>query len=75
MNSRSPWGVVAILHDIFITMGWFFLSGRELSAPIVAAVLTIIGFSINDHDCDLERIREDLRMGVRARSVRSSTTR
>ena len=57
--------VVAILHDIFITMGWFFLSGRELSAPIVAAVLTIIGFSINDTIVIFDRIREDLRMGVR----------
>ena len=57
--------VVAIIHDILMTMGWFFLSGRELSAPIVAAILTIIGFSINDTIVIFDRIREDLRMGVR----------
>ena len=57
--------VVAIIHDILMTMGWFFLSGRQLSAPIVAAVLTIIGFSINDTIVILDRIREDLKLGVR----------
>jgi SecD/SecF fusion protein len=57
--------VVAIVHDVMMTMGWFFLSGREMSAPIVAAVLTIIGFSINDTIVIFDRIREDLRLGVR----------
>jgi SecD/SecF fusion protein len=57
--------VVAIIHDILMTMGWFFLSGRELSAPIVAAILTIIGFSINDTIVIFDRIREDLKLGVR----------
>ena len=57
--------VVAILHDVLMTTGWFFLSGRELSAPIVAAVLTIIGFSINDTVVIFDRIREDLKLGVR----------
>jgi SecD/SecF fusion protein len=57
--------VVAVIHDVLMTMGWFFLSGRELSAPIVAAVLTIIGFSINDTIVIFDRIREDLRLGVR----------
>jgi preprotein translocase SecF subunit len=57
--------VVAIIHDILMTMGIFFLSGRELSAPIVAAVLTIIGFSINDTIVIFDRIREDLKLGIR----------
>jgi SecD/SecF fusion protein len=57
--------VVAVLHDVLMAMGWFFLSGRELSAPIVAAVLTIIGFSINDTIVIFDRIREDLKLGVR----------
>ena len=57
--------VVAIIHDILMTMGWFFLSGRELSAPMVAAILTIIGFSINDTIVIFDRIREDLKLGVR----------
>ena len=57
--------VVAILHDVLMTGGWFFLSGRELNAPIVAAALTIIGFSINDTIVIFDRIRENLRMGTR----------
>jgi SecD/SecF fusion protein len=56
---------VAIVHDVLMTMGWFFLTGRELSAPMVAAILTIIGFSINDTIVIFDRIREDLRLGVR----------
>ena len=61
--------VVAIIHDILMTMGWFFLSGRQLSAPIVAAILTIIGFSINDTIVIFDRIREDLKLGVRGTFV------
>ena len=57
--------VIAIIHDVLMTMGWFFLTGRELSAPIVAAILTIIGFSINDTIVIFDRIREDLKLGVR----------
>jgi len=57
--------VVAILHDTLMTMGWFFLSGREMSGPFVAAILTIIGFSINDTIVIFDRIREDLKLGVR----------
>ncbi len=57
--------VIAVLHDVAMTGGWFFLSGRELNAPIVAAALTIIGFSINDTIVIFDRIRENLRMGSR----------
>jgi len=57
--------VIAILHDVAMTGGWFFLTGRELNAPIVAAALTIIGFSINDTIVIFDRIRENLRMGSR----------
>ncbi len=57
--------VVAIIHDVLMTLGWFFLTGRELNAPMVAAVLTIIGFSINDTVVIFDRIREDLKMGMR----------
>jgi SecD/SecF fusion protein len=56
--------VVAILHDLFMTMGLYFLSGRELNATTVAALLTIVGFSINDTIVIFDRIREDLRLGV-----------
>ncbi len=57
--------VIAIIHDVLMTLGWFFLTGRELNAPMVAAVLTIIGFSINDTVVIFDRIREDLKLGVR----------
>jgi SecD/SecF fusion protein len=57
--------VVAILHDLLMTSGVFAMAGLELSAPIVAAFLTIIGFSINDTIVIFDRIREDLKLGVR----------
>lgn len=57
--------VIAVLHDVFMTMGWFCLSGRQFSAPMVAAVLTIVGFSINDTIVIFDRIREDLKLGIR----------
>lgn len=57
--------VLALMHDVLMTMAWFFVSGRQLSAPIVAAILTIIGFSINDTIVIFDRIREDLKLGVR----------
>ena len=57
--------VVAIIHDVLMTIGIYFLSGRELNATTVAAILTIIGFSINDTIVIFDRIREDLKMGVR----------
>ena len=57
--------VLAVVHDVLMTLGWFFLTGRELNAPMVAAILTVIGFSINDTIVIFDRIREDLRMGTR----------
>jgi SecD/SecF fusion protein len=57
--------VLAVVHDIFMTVGWFCLTGREFSGPMVAAILTIIGFSINDTIVIFDRIREDLKLGVR----------
>ena len=57
--------VVAIIHDLLMTSGWYFLVGKELNATTVAAFLTIIGFSINDTIVIFDRIREDLKLGVR----------
>src|SRR5262249_6075040 len=57
--------VIAIIHDVLMTLGCYFLAGRELNATTVAAVLTIIGFSINDTIVIFDRIREDLKLGVR----------
>jgi SecD/SecF fusion protein len=57
--------VVAVIHDVLMTMGWFCLTGGQFSAPMVAALLTIIGFSINDTIVIFDRIREDLKLGMR----------
>jgi preprotein translocase SecF subunit len=57
--------VVAIIHDLLITVGAYYLSGRQFNATTVAALLTIIGFSINDTIVIFDRIREDLRLGLR----------
>ncbi len=57
--------IVAILHDILMTVGIYALSGRELNSTVIAAILTIIGFSINDTIVIFDRIREDLKLGVR----------
>jgi SecD/SecF fusion protein len=61
--------VVAVIHDVFLTIGVYCIanatSGREFNATVVAAVLTIIGFSINDKIVIFDRIREDLKLGAR----------
>ena len=57
--------VIAICHDILMTLGIYFLAGRELNGTVVAALLTIIGFSINDTIVIFDRIREDLKLGIR----------
>ena len=57
--------ILAICHDVLMTLGIFFMWGGELSAPVMAAVLTIIGFSINDTIVIFDRIREDLKLNVK----------
>jgi SecD/SecF fusion protein len=57
--------VLAVIHDVLMTIGIYYLSGREFSATTVAAILTIIGFSTNDTIVIFDRIREDLRLGIR----------
>jgi SecD/SecF fusion protein len=61
--------VVAVIHDVLLAIGCYCIangiSGREFNATVVAAVLTIIGFSINDKIVIFDRIREDLKLGMR----------
>ena len=62
--------VIAVLHDVLMTIGIYCLTslwseGRQFNATSVAAILTIIGFSINDTIVIFDRIREDLKLGVR----------
>lgn len=51
--------VIALIHDVLITVAIFAFSGKEFSLPIVAAVLTIIGYSLNDTIVVFDRIREN----------------
>ena len=55
--------LVALLHDVIITIGAFALFGRELSLIIVGAVLTIAGYSVNDTIVVFDRIREGIHNG------------
>ena len=55
--------IVALLHDVIITIGAFALFGRELSLVIVGAVLTIAGYSVNDTIVVYDRIREGIKSG------------
>jgi SecD/SecF fusion protein len=55
--------IVAMLHDLVITLGIFVIAGREFSLVMVGAVLTIAGYSINDKIVVFDRIREGLRSG------------
>jgi len=57
--------IVALLHDVLMTVGIFSLLGRELTLTMVGAVLTIAGYSINDTIVVYDRIREGLASGRR----------
>lgn len=51
---------LAMLHDVFIMVGIYSLAGRELDSPFVAAVLTVVGYSVMDSVVIFDRIRETL---------------
>ena len=59
--------VVALFHDVFVTLGLLCFTGREVSLTVVAALLTIAGFSINDTIVVFDRIRE------RSKALRKET--
>lgn len=60
--------VLATLHDIVITLGLFSLTNREIDLNIIAALLTLIGYSMNDKIVVFDRVRENLQHGARGRS-------
>lgn len=69
-----PFGVAAVIplfHDTIITIGVFSILGREISLPFLAALLTIIGYSLNDTIVIFDRIRENIRGGLRGRAFDS----
>ena len=53
--------IIALIHDVTITIGVFALTEREISLAIIAAFLTIVGYSLNDTIIVFDRIRENLR--------------
>ncbi|HBG43589.1 MAG TPA: protein translocase subunit SecF, partial [Firmicutes bacterium] len=54
-------GVIALVHDVLFVLGVFSLLGQEVNSNFVAAVLTVIGYSINDTIVIFDRVRENLR--------------
>ncbi|MFZ3229121.1 MAG: protein translocase subunit SecF [Pseudobdellovibrio sp.] len=54
----SPGAVICLVHDVIITLAIFIFVGKEVNVPILAAMLTLIGFSLNDTIVVFDRIRE-----------------
>jgi len=57
--------VIAIAHDVIVTLGALSVTHREISLPVLAALLTIVGYSINDTIVVFDRIRETRAKGIR----------
>ncbi len=56
----APGAVLCLFHDSIITLGIFSILGKEVNVQIMAAILTIIGYSLNDTIVNYDRIRENL---------------
>ncbi|MEE9519592.1 MAG: protein translocase subunit SecF [bacterium] len=54
--------ILALVHDVLITLGAFAVTNKELSLPVIAAFLTIVGYSLNDTIVVFDRIRENLKL-------------
>jgi preprotein translocase subunit SecF len=61
--------VVALAHDVIITLGFFSITGREFDLTVLAALLAVIGYSLNDTIVVSDRIRENFRKLRRAESL------
>lgn len=62
---KFSYGVAAILtlaHDVLITMGLFSLTNREINLPVIAAILTIVGYSLNDTIVIFDRVRDNIKI-------------
>ena len=53
--------IIALFHDVIVTLGLFSILGLEINLSIIAAVLTIVGYSMNDTVVIFDRVRENLR--------------
>ncbi len=54
--------IIALFHDVFITLGFFSIFDKEISLTVIAALLTLVGYSINDTIVVFDRVRENLRL-------------
>ncbi len=63
-------GIIALFHDVVIAIGFCLLTGRQMNAGILAAMLTIVGYSINDTIIVYDRIRENLTKALKTGSKR-----
>jgi len=54
--------VVAVFHDVLITVGFFSLFDREIELTVIAALLTLVGYSMNDTIVIFDRVRENLKL-------------
>jgi len=58
--------IIALAHDVLITLGVFALTGHQITLGVIAALLTIVGYSLNDTIVVFDRIREDLYLDRKA---------
>lgn len=59
--SFSVGAIAALVHDVIVTVGMFSLTGKEIDLTVIAALLTIVGFSLNDTIVIFDRVRENLK--------------
>jgi len=65
LRFKFAYGVAAILtlaHDVTITMGIFSFTNREINLPVIAAILTIVGYSLNDTIVIFDRVRDNIKL-------------
>lgn len=67
----APGGILALFHDAMVTLGFFVLTRKEVTISTVAAILTVVGYSMNDTIIVYDRVRENLakRRGLRMLDV------
>jgi preprotein translocase subunit SecF len=58
-------GILALIHDVIVTVGVFTIMGKEFTLTVIAALLTIVGFSINDTVVVYDRIRENMKKSTK----------
>jgi len=66
--------IIALAHDVIITLGALTITGRAIDLPIIAAILTVVGYSVNDTIIVCDRIRENRRKMVREKLAKVINT-